>query len=378
MKYFSTFSGIGGFELGIKRAYELLHTKRGEDKKSKKDSEKRNEKGERLLSSKRKETSTKNGRNSQHSTNKSNKKPLCVGYSEVDKYAKQIYRKQFPKHKNYGDITKINTKDLPEFELLIGGFPCQSFSIAGKRGGFSDTRGTLFFDLARLAQQRKPRLLLFENVKGLLSHDKGQTFRTIIRTLDELGYDLQWQVLNSKYHGVPQNRERVFIVGHLRGTPRPEVFPIGGDDKISNRENESGRGQSQAEHSTTVRDGMGDKADSTFIKVKEATSKGYDIATEGDSINYTHPKSKTRRGRVGKDIANTLDTSSNQATLENNKIRKLTPTECERLQGFPDGWTKTGIDENGNEVEISDTQRYKTLGNAVTVNVIEDIVKKLI
>ena len=354
MKYFSTFSGIGGFELGIKKAYEKIYNLRPTQSK---DSERPKE---------------------YHSPQNELQQWECVGYSEIDKYAKQIYRKQFPKHKNYGDITKINAKDLPEFELLVGGFPCQSFSIAGKRGGFSDTRGTLFFDLARLAQQRKPRLLLFENVKGLLSHDKGRTFRTVIRTLDELGYDLQWQVLNSKYHGVPQNRERVFIVGHLRGTPRPEVFPIGGNDGISNRENESGRGQSQAEHSTTVRDGMGNKADSTFIKVKEATSKGYDIATEGDSINYTHPKSKTRRGRVGKDIANTLDTSSNQATLENNKIRKLTPTECERLQGFPDRWTKTGINKDGNEVEISDTQRYKTLGNAVTVNVIEDIMTKLI
>ena len=172
MKYLSTFSGIGGFELGIKK------------------------KGE------------------------------CIGYSEINKYAIQIYAKHFPNHKAYGNITNISTDTLPDFDLLCGGFPCQSFSIAGKRGGFDDTRGTLFFELVRIARAKRPRYLFFENVKGLLSHDGGRTFDTIIRTIDELGYDCQWQVLNSKNFGVPQNRERVFIIGHLRGTPRPKVFPI--------------------------------------------------------------------------------------------------------------------------------------------------------
>jgi DNA (cytosine-5)-methyltransferase 1 len=172
MKYLSLFSGIGGFELGI------------------------GDKGE------------------------------CVGYSEKDKYAIQVYSRHFD-HRNYGDITKINEKALPDFDLIVGGFPCQAFSIAGKRHGFQDTRGTLFFDIARIAREKQPRLLLLENVKGLLSHDEGRTFLTILCTLDELGYDCQWQVLNSKDFGVPQNRERVFIIGHLRGTRRPEVFPIG-------------------------------------------------------------------------------------------------------------------------------------------------------
>jgi len=176
MKYLSTFSGIGGFELGIGPNHE------------------------------------------------------CVGYSEIDKYASAIYQKHFPEHKNYGDITKIVAEELPDFDLLVGGFPCQAFSIAGKRGGFEDTRGTMFFELARILRAKQPRLFVFENVKGLLSHDGGKSFATIIQTLDELGYDCQWQVLNSKNHGVPQNRERVFIIGHLRGTPRPEVFPFGHHD----------------------------------------------------------------------------------------------------------------------------------------------------
>ena len=177
MKYFSTFSGIGGFEKGINNAFGM-------------------------------------GRH-----------PECVGYSELDKYAIQTYQKHF-NHKNYGDITKIDEKTLPDFDLLVGGFPCQSFSIAGKRGGFKDTRGTLFFDLARIVREKQPRNFIFENVKGLLSHDKGNTFRTIISTLDELGYDCEWQVLNSKDFGVPQNRERVFIIGNRRGTKRPDVFPL--------------------------------------------------------------------------------------------------------------------------------------------------------
>jgi DNA (cytosine-5)-methyltransferase 1 len=177
MKVFSTFTGIGGFELGIGHEHEI------------------------------------------------------VGYSEINKYAVEIYKKHFPEHKNYGDITKINEKELPDFDLLVGGFPCQAFSIAGLRRGFADTRGTLFFDLARILREKRPRLFLFENVKGLLSHDGGNTFKTIIATLTELGYDLQWQVINSKNHGVPQNRERILIVGNLRGTPRPKVFPIGISDQ---------------------------------------------------------------------------------------------------------------------------------------------------
>lgn len=210
MKYFSTFSGIGGMELGIGQGHE------------------------------------------------------CVGFSEIDKYAIQIYQHQFPNHKNYGDITKIDADALPDFDLLVGGFPCQAFSIAGKRQGFDDTRGTLFFDLARILKAKRPRLFLFENVKGLLSHDDGRTFRTIIAALTELGYDLQWQVLNSKNHGVPQNRERIFIVGHLGGTPRPEVFPFGQDAGIPDAEDEPGEGRPQAEVSHTLR-GSSVKADQVFI-----------------------------------------------------------------------------------------------------------------
>lgn len=215
MKYLSLFSGIGGFELGIQQAYEDNNSDRPVP----------------TLEDVRHGSSASSERNN---GSVESKPPTCIGFSEIDKYAVQIYQKHFPDHKNYGDITKIDTRELPDFDLLVGGFPCQAFSIAGKRKGFDDTRGTLFFEIARILRDKRPRLFLLENVKGLLSHDNGKTFATIIATLDELGYDLQWQVLNSKNHGVPQNRERIFIVGHLRGTSRPEVFPFGENDRANN------------------------------------------------------------------------------------------------------------------------------------------------
>jgi len=343
MKYLDLFSGIGGFTLGIQQAYDMAnrHKEQGQ--------------AEVVLGTKHQLT----GEFIQGT-------PTCIGYSEIDKYATQIYQKHFPSYHNYGDITKIKAEDLPEFDLIVGGFPCQSFSIAGKRGGFADTRGTLFFDIARIIKAKQPRLLLLENVKGLLSHDKGDTFRTIIATLDELGYDLQWQVLNSKNFGVPQNRERVFIVGHLRGTPRPKVFPIGQGDKVDDqvREVEDKEGARSSCLNTRYSQRW---TDETYIRVPEATKKGYAEATVGQSINLSVPNSKTKRGRVS-DVAQTIDTGMQQHTLTKDmKIRRLTPLECERLQGFPDNWTQG----------ISDTQRYKCCGNAVTVNVIQAIMERL-
>jgi len=203
MKYLSTFSGIGGFELGIQQAYETIRdinvqTKRGGQEASERELQ---EDGEGLHSLSSKATlSIADGDNEYPDRSINEGQPDCIGFSEIDKYAASIYQKHFPNHKNYGDITKIKAEDLPDFDLLVGGFPCQAFSIAGKRHGFEDTRGTMFFEIARIAREKQPRLLLLENVKGLLSHDKGNTFTTIISTLDELGYDCQWQVLNSKNH----------------------------------------------------------------------------------------------------------------------------------------------------------------------------------
>ena len=362
----------------------------------------------------------------------------CVGFCEIDKYARASYKAI---HNTKGeielhDITRVTDESIRRFgsvDVICGGFPCQAFSIAGHRRGFEDTRGTLFFEICRFASVLRPKYLFLENVRGLLNHDGGATFETIIRTLDELGYDVEWQVLNSKNFGVPQNRERVFIIGHLRGERTRNVFPISGESqsissqsvvKIGNV-NPSGNGMNgevyQADGlapTLTTNKGEGQKiaipmftltaqdkhgiliagklpgnhdqnsrvydtdglaptlstmqggGQEPKIRVKEATSKGY--AEVGDSVNLSHPNSKTRRGRVGKQIANTLLTGESQGVIEPDfRIRKLTPRECWRLQGFPD-WAF----DKAQEVN-SNSQLYKQAGNSVTVNVIATIAKEL-
>lgn len=161
----------------------------------------------------------------------------CVGFCEIDKFARSSYKAMHNTENEieYHDIKEVTNEEFRKLrgkvDIICGGFPCQAFSIAGKQLGFEDTRGTLFYEIARATKEIKPRYLLLENVRNLLSHDKGQTFTRILKILDELGYDVEWQVLNSKNFGVPQNRERVFIVGHLRGGCTYKVFPVRGEDK---------------------------------------------------------------------------------------------------------------------------------------------------
>jgi DNA (cytosine-5)-methyltransferase 1 len=346
MRYLSTFSGIGGFELGIELAYESNneYAHIGTEPQSK-------ERPQRGVGSTDINTIQLHVRD--------RTAPLCVGYSEIDKYASAIYQKHFPEHKAYGDITKIVAEELPDFDLLVGGFPCQAFSIAGKRGGFEDTRGTMFFELARILRAKQPRLCVFENVKGLLSHDGGKSFSTIIQTLDELGYDCQWQVLNSKNHGVPQNRERVFIVGHLRGTPRPQVFPFAGTDSKDIEQ------LNQPTHSNDRVYGT-DGVSLTLNTMQGGRRQPFIVAERG---RYEPDGTTKQRFEARKDnLTNTLTSVEKDNRVFDAQIRRLTPTECERLQGFPDGWTEG----------ISDSQRYKCLGNAVTVNVILDIFERIL
>ena len=356
----------------------------------------------------------------------------CVGFCEIDKYARASYKAI---HNTEGeielhDITRVTDESIRRFgsvDVICGGFPCQAFSIAGHRRGFEDTRGTLFFEICRFASVLRPKYLFLENVRGLLNHDGGATFETIIRTLDELGYDVEWQVLNSKNFGVPQNRERVFIIGHLRGERTRNVFPISGESEqsdhqppkieiIGNTRNPNGtsKGTKSVVYGSggvvgtltatdykepkqvaikqfgilqpnfnqcgvvyetdgiapTIRAYQGGNLEPK-IRVKEATSKGYVDAEVGDSVNLSHPNSKTRRGRVGKQVANTLLTGESQGVVEPDfRIRKLTPRECWRLQGFPD-WAF----DKAQEVN-SNSQLYKQAGNSVTVNVIAAIAKE--
>lgn len=359
----------------------------------------------------------------------------CIGFCEIDKFARASYKAI---HDTKGeielhDITTVSDdtiRGIGHVDVICGGFPCQAFSIAGNRRGFEDTRGTLFFEIARFASILKPRYLFLENVKGLLNHDRGNTFEVILSALDELGYDVEWQVLNSKNFGVPQNREREFIIGHLRGGSGRKVFPLSGDGaaitceqpKINKVGNTRKKGKSQSGDvvsidslaptlcstttqkdplkvlieneikqfgvlqpnynqsgvvyeidgiSPTIRAYQGGNLEPK-IRVKEATKQGYQEAEIGDSVNLSHPNSKTRRGRVGKQIANTLLTGESQGVVEPDfRIRKLTPRECWRLQGFPD-WAF----DKAQEVN-SNSQLYKQAGNSVTVNVISAIAQGL-
>ncbi len=311
------FSGIGGFELGIKHAYELQQ-----------------------MGIKPQDSPDIEGGTPQYT-----ERPLCIGYSEIDKYAIQIYERHF-NHKNYGDATTINASELPDFDLLVGGFPCQAFSIAGKRGGLEDSRGTLFYDIARIAKEKRPQHLLLENVKGLLSHDNGRTFKLIISTFAELGYNLEWQVLNSKNFGVPQNRERVFIIGHLRECCGRQVFPLtGGSGEVISKEAR----QFQANTLTAT-------------AYKGAGNDGVTLITR-QPLKFLERNGKNVDG----DYSFTVDTANAGGVRVDSRIRRLTPTECERLQAYPDEWTEG----------VSDTQRYKTLGNGVTVNVVQYLIEKL-
>lgn len=420
----------------------------------------------------------------------------CIGFCEIDKFARKSYKAI---HDTKGelelhDITRVTddtVRGIGHVDIICGGFPCQAFSIAGKRKGFEDTRGTLFFEIARFASILRPRLLFLENVKGLLNHNGGDTFETILSALDELGYDAEWQVLNSKNFGVPQNRERVFIIGHLRGRSTRTIFPLSGNDKATDCKqpkikkvgNIRKKGKSQSGDvvsvdslaptlcsTTTQKDplkvaipvltpnhidkrqngrrfkedgepmftltgqdrhgivvagklpgnhdqnsrvynprglaptlstmqGGGQEPkiiqkargfnkggqhsiaptlssnsyhENNVLKIREAVKKGYIEATTGDSINLSFPNSTTSRGRVGKSVANTVLTGGAQGVVTSDfRIRKLTPRECWRLQGFPD-WAF----EKAQEVN-SNSQLYKQAGNSVTVNVIAEIAKRL-
>jgi len=278
----------------------------------------------------------------------------CIGSCEIDKYARKIYARNFGHEPKYKDVRELDPKDLPEFDILCAGFPCQSFSIVGNRKGFEDKRGNLFFEITRLAKEKRPSILLLENVKGLLSHEKGKTFRIILQELDELGYDVEWQLLNSKYF-VPQSRERIYIIGHLRGSGSRKILPLG---KVSKRNDKSRK-------ELYAKDECSSTLTATYWK---GYGGGRPMIKEDKKVQMTYrsnTNSNMKERVQDRDETWTLTSNSNDFTItDDHRVRKLTPIECERLQGFADDWTKG----------ISDTQRWKCLGNAVTTDVVEYIV----
>jgi len=374
----------------------------------------------------------------------------CVWANEWLERPRRIYKRNFGEYPNDKDIRAINlSSEIPKADLLTAGFPCATFSIAGKRTGFhaSDARGTLFFEICRILRLTGIPYFLLENVKGLLNHDNGRTLAVMLSAMDEYGYDCQWEVLNSKNFGVPQNRERIFVVGNLRGKPRPKVFPIGetsGQNDKSEQETQGERqGVREQDNRRTVANTImhriygGDTnnqyirpagtldahykkggSSRTFIRQPKVSQfrrgymrdyKGDGIPTltanmgtgghnvpfvvkpcltpnrekkrqnvprfkaDGDGVNLDFPDSKTRRGRVIKGKAHTLMAGSTPSVIQDTQIRKLTPLECERLQGLPDNFTKYYDDGT----LVSDSERYERCGRTVTINVIEEIGRKL-
>ncbi|OHR62333.1 DNA cytosine methyltransferase [Streptococcus sp. HMSC034B03] len=403
----------------------------------------------------------------------------CIGFCEIDKFARKSYKAI---HDTEGeielhDITTVTNefiRGIGSVDVICGGFPCQAFSIAGNRRGFEDTRGTLFFEIARFASILRPKYLFLENVKGLLNHDRGATFATILRALDELGYDVEWQVLNSKDFGVPQNRERVFVIGHLRGECTRRIFPLSGNDKATDckqpkikkvgnirkkgksqsgdvvstdslaptlcstttqkdplkvaipvltpdrlEKRQNGRrfkedgepmftltsqdrhgivvaGKLPGNHDQNSRvystDGLaptlstmqGGGQEPKIIQKARGFNKGgqHSIAPTLSSNSYQENnlvKIVDFYNKITKNEVGTLTSSGGGSTVragsfgitDGYRIRKLTPRECWRLQGFPD-WAF----DKAQEVN-SNSQLYKQAGNSVTVNVIAEIAKRL-
>lgn len=370
----------------------------------------------------------------------------AIAYSEVDKYAKQSYTSIYETSEelDLGDITKVSNEQWQDLKgkanIIVGGSPCQSFSLAGKRRGFEDTRGTLFFHYVNAVKEVQPEFFIFENVKGMISHDKGETIKTVLSSFNEIGYNIDFDVFNSKYYGVPQNRERIYIVGKrkdlginesresVKGKKKLDqlknwaieninyvkLLPENKNENVEKRlidvlEDEVDEKYYLSEEKTkklTLDQNIGETLaapvlapdrinksqngrrfkndgepmftlttqDRHGIAIREATKQGYAVAEQGDSVNVSYPTSKTRRGRVGKQVAQTLQAGEvNQGVVTNDvRIRKLTPLECWRLQSFTDEQFYKAKDSG-----VSNSQLYKQAGNAVTVNVVDAITKEL-
>ena len=370
-----------------------------------------------------------------------------VGFSEIDKYASAVYKYNYKESEELGDITTIRPgRDTPDnIDILCAGFPCQAFSMAGKRKGFNDTRGTLFFEIARILRHYKDvknpiPCLVLENVKGLLSHDNGRTFTTIYRVLDNIGYTIEFQLLNTRWW-LPQNRERIYIVGYIGNRSKSQIFPIREDGARNNEKRFSGKtptGHKQGMFNSKDRRGCSMLRGSEKIEIFGNTKSGGErskihsskgimstltatdykqakqvmiIDKKGDKKNNQDYAAtlcggghsggnhsdmdlvkiadyRTDEGmRIRKNNTSPCLTSSNNNQTELSRmapllikktkdIRRLTPIECMRLQGFSDNHNKYGI-MDGKVVEISDTQRYKQAGNAVTVDVVQAIADKI-
>ena len=311
-------------------------------------------------------------------------------FSEIDKHAIANYKNNFLNAKYIGDITTIQPADIAEADIITFGSPCQDFSLAGKRAGLSGAKSSLIKKAIALIADIRPSVFIWENVKGAFSSNARADFWAILQAFAKIGgYRLEWQLLNTSWL-LPQNRERIYLIGHLAGRSECGVFPIGEDDCLPTTKTQS---QLQAQISTTLKANGNMNADDTYIQVgtyrTHNDGKGFrevksNIAPtvpararedgSGMPIIRQLPRGKNK----GADLT-TCPTISSNAFQENNLlngVRRLTEIECERLQGFPENWTQYG-NYDGTIKPIAKTQRYKLIGNAVTVDIVELIAKRL-
>ena len=360
----------------------------------------------------------------------------CIGHCEIDKHANQAYNAIYdikPQEVYFEDARKINPYDLPHIDLICGGFPCQAFSIAGRRGGFEDSRGTLFFEIARIAAVKRPSYLLLENVPGLLSHDGGRTFATILGTLSDLGYDVTWEVLNSKDFGVPQSRKRVYIIGYFRercageilsfretnATPLMQIIPGREGNRIysprgvsitltSNAGGFGGKtGLYDVNAPVKIRAADGVKlvyppinhgrrfsfSDMNFppnltdharcitarqdsgISNRKGEHSGVFIEDEPRAILTPERVTVRQRGRRYKEPNEpmfALTVCDRHGIIRHGRVRRLMPIECWRLQGFKDEQFNKAV-----ATGLKDGHLYKMAGNAVSVPVVSAIGRRL-
>ena len=296
-------------------------------------------------------------------------------FSEIDKSAIANYKYNFPNAKHIGDITTLHGGDFTDIDIITFGSPCVDFSLAGKRKGLKGTKSSLIKYAITLIAQFRPSVFIWENVKGAFSSNAGADFWAIMQAFANLGdYTIEWQLLNTSWL-LPQNRERIYLVGHLAGRSIPGIFPIGEDDCLFTTKTQS---QSQAQISTKIKANGNMNADDTYIIPKTASTLTGGGHSGGLHSDMTVIQQRSRGKNKGADLT-ICPTISSNAFQENNLlcgVRRLTEIECERLQGFPDNWTQYG-NYNGRKRRISKTQRYKLIGNAVTVDIVELIAKRL-
>lgn len=295
--------------------------------------------------------------------------------SEINKRAQTIYRSHFGGEYLHGDIQQINAADVPDHDILCGGFPCQDVSGAGKQAGLFGEKTILFFDLVRVLREKQPQYVFLENVPGLLSSNRGWDFARVLIELESAGYVCEWQILNAANFGLAQNRKRVFIVGHLAtpGRSRPKIFPIRKDDQIHNT---SGQDEEEIhEISTCLLSRSNSNWNGTYL-AHTSTAGGHSggLHSDMDVLVHNHaPRSgdnqKGGTGQLSKKGTHSYTLCGHSQSIQMGTIhRRFTPVEWERLMGFPDNWT----------LGVSDTARYQCLGNSVPVNVVEAISERLL